>query len=177
VSTDPSAGTVQGVESQVIQITFNASLPTGLYLASLLIYNEGNPAPLEVPLSMTVVAESSYSLALHPATASLSAYPADSVTYSLTLENNGNVTDIINLEIMANQWPVHLSEETFILNPNFSSGFSLRVDLPPADTLAKDSDMVIVTAVSSGDASITAAAELTTLVKPRKIFLPLTINQ
>ncbi|MBE0411810.1 MAG: hypothetical protein IBX69_18945, partial [Anaerolineales bacterium] len=69
------------------------------------------------------------------------------------------------------------SEESFILNPHTSTGLSVMVTIPPVDSLEADSDNVTVTAISNGDPSLTSAAELTTLVKPREVFLPLLRNQ
>jgi subtilisin family serine protease len=173
VSADPNAGTIGGLESQEILITFEANLPIGEYQASLLLSNENNPTLMEVPVTMTVVAEASYALALLPAVASLSVYPGQTATYNLTLENNSNVTDLIRLETIDHQWPVHLPAETIVLNPLSSAGLSVMVTVPHTDSLEAASHEVTITAISNGDGSVTAAAELTTLVKPRQVFLPL----
>jgi subtilisin family serine protease len=177
VSADPNAGTIEGMASQEIEVTFDAGLPVGDYHARLIVLNEENPLLLEVSLSMTVVADGSYSLSLSPAEASLSVYPGESVTYLLTLENSGNVTDVITLEITDNQWPVYLPENPLILNPNSATVFSVRVDIPYIAAPSGGSDTVTVTVRSSGDPSVSAAAELTTHLKLREIFLPLIRNQ
>jgi subtilisin family serine protease len=177
VSADPDEGTIAGLESKEILVTFDANLPVGDYQASLLLSNEHNPSLIEVPVTMTVVNEASYALAIQPAVASLSVYPGQTATYNLTLENNSNVTDLITLDTSFTEWPVHLSAETIILNPLSSAGLSVMVTVPHAYSLEAASRKVTITTISNGDGSVTAVAELTTLVKPRQVFLPLIRNQ
>jgi subtilisin family serine protease len=176
VSADPKAGTIGAMASQEFEVTFDAGLPVGDYHARLIVLNEDNPLLLEVPLTMTVVAEGSYSLSLSPAEASLSVYPGESVTYLLTLENSGNVTDLIGLHTSVTEWPVHLSAETIVLNPLSSAGLSVMVTVPHADSLEAASHEVTITAISNGNGSVTASTTLTTTSQPRRIFLPLALR-
>ena len=179
LSTDPESGTVTAMGTQSIDVTFDASVPEvdqpGIYTAILRFINDTPYGHLDVPVTMIVVADADYGIELDPTEADQSGDPGDTVEYTLTLTNTGNVTDIILLTLSGNNWDVFLSETSFLLDPGASAEFTVQVEIP-ADAPGGSSDSLNVTATSSGDGSVTATAVLTTSIKMRFIYMPIVVK-
>jgi subtilisin family serine protease len=173
---DPTAGTIAAMDTQVIQVTFDASVPEGMYQTILFIHNITDNNLLEVDVTLTVVPEALYGLSLQPPNASQSGNPGQTVTHSLTLSNASNVTDTFKITFAGNDWDVHLPEAELILNPEGSTDFLVHV-INPVNAPDGTSDSVTITATSNGESSVTAEAVLTTTVEWRSIFLPLILRQ
>jgi choice-of-anchor B domain-containing protein len=86
--------------------------------------------------------------------------PGTTVTYTLQITNTGLTTDTFTLDTASN-WTATQSAFIVSLGIAQSQTFSVVVQIPP-EALAGQSDEALVTAVSHGDSSVTAATQLTT---------------
>jgi hypothetical protein len=102
-----------------------------------------------------------YGVELAPAEDALSGEPGDTVEYTLTLTNTGNVPDTFEITVEGNDWDVHLPETSFDLEAGENVDVILHVTIP-ADAEDGDFDVVTVTATSTGDAEVSASVVLTT---------------
>ena len=110
---------------------------------------------------LTTTANAVFDLMLAPGDAASFGDPGETVEYTLTLTNLGNGPDTIEVEVGFSEWLVNLPETVFSLGTGESSEVVVLVEIPP-EVLADEQDSVTVTAVSAGDASITASSSLTT---------------
>jgi subtilisin family serine protease len=175
LSTDPTSGIVPAMDSQIIDVIFDASVPEvdqpGEYTAILRFMNDTPYGHLDIPVTMTVIADADYGVELDPTEADQSGDPGETVEYSLTLTNTGNVTDIVSITATGNQWGVQLSETLFLLQPGESVGLSVQVEIPP-DAFGGASDTVIIIAISGWDISVTSISLLTTSTPLNFIYMP-----
>ena len=114
------------------------------------------------------VVEIEYGVELSPATASQEGMPSETVTYTLTLTNTGNVTDTFTLAIADNVWPV-----TFPASVTLEAGMATTIEVTvniPSDALDEAADSVTVTATSDGDPLVKAESSLTTTVNNPTIY-------
>jgi subtilisin family serine protease len=181
-STNPTSGSVDPDGGEVeVEVTFDAGFVSqlGEYNAILRIRSNDPQQPsYNIPVTMNVVAIA-YGVELTTEDDAFSAEPGETVDYTLTLTNRGNVPDTFALSIAGNDWDVDLPDEIML-----AAGESvlIRVDVTiPANAEDGDSDMVTVTATSTGDASQFASLELTTTaVVPEPdwyfLFTPLVVK-
>ncbi|HNB50881.1 MAG TPA: FixG Ig-like domain-containing protein, partial [Anaerolineales bacterium] len=96
------------------------------------------------------------------------------VTYTVTVENTGNVTDLYTLSIAGNTWTAALSTESITVNAGETGTFTVAVTIP-SDANVDESDAVTVTATSVSDGTVTASTTLTTTAANATftIYLPI----
>jgi uncharacterized membrane protein len=115
----------------------------------------------------TVIAH--YAMHLSPAKVSLVENPGRTVTYTLTIYNDGNITDTYNLTHTATTWATSLSTSAVgPLASGDSESFEVYVAIPGA---AGDgaSDAVTVTARSGGAPGLSDSSVLTTVATTQPI--------
>jgi hypothetical protein len=168
---DPESGFIPGLDVSNIDILFTAldeeenPMPVGEYTATLIVvHNDPTMEAINIPVTMHIVVPE-YGFELIPEFDALSGDPGETVEYTLTLTNTGNVPDTFEITFEGNDWDVYLPETSFTLNPGASTAVSIHVDIPE-DALAGDYDAVIVTATSQGDENLTASSTLTTTANP-----------
>lgn len=105
--------------------------------------------------------EAEYRLTLEPDEDALYGDPGETVDYTLTLINTGNVPDTFELTFDDNLWDVHLPEYNFELAADESVEVSFQVTIP-GDALAGEYDTAIITATSQGDENQSTSVSLTT---------------
>jgi uncharacterized repeat protein (TIGR01451 family) len=182
LSANPTSGTVPAEDSLLIEVILDASVPEvtqyGLHQATLRFLNNTPYGSLNIPVAMNVVAIA-YGVELTTEEDALSAEPGETVDYTLTLTNRGNVPDTFALSIEGNVWVVDLPDEIVLAA---GESVMIRIDVTiPANAEDGDSDIVTVTATSTGNASQFASLELTTTaVVPEPdwyfLFTPLVVK-
>ena len=162
LSTDPASGTTNGGETSLVDVWFDATgMTAGVYTATLCVDSNSIVDPLiGIPVTMTVVAFT-YGVELTPPTDAQTGLPGDTVTYTLSLMNNGNYTDTFTLDSAGNTWNVQLPATSVELAAGASTDVIVLVTIP-AGTPAGDFDMVTINAVSEGNAGTTDSSVLTT---------------
>jgi len=146
---------------------------------------EGLPTPLavrysRVPLYSASASDSAtvnimvFDLELTPTDAALSGEPGDTVGYTLTLTNLGNVIDIFEITFQANEWDVLLPLNSFELAVGESVDVSVHVTIP-ANATDGDTDTVTITATSTGGTDVSANALLTTTAEVEEFFIYLPV--
>jgi len=177
VSEAPITGTLSADGSQIINVTFDASVPEvvtyGSYKAILSVKTDDPINPkVSIPVTMTVVAPS-YGVALTPETNALSASPGDTVTYTLHVTNTGNLPNTFTIAYSGNGWDVDLPVEVVTLDAGESTDVIVHVMIP-AGTLPGSHDDVNITITGAGGANAWAA--LTTSLTRYQIFLPIIVK-
>src|SRR5690606_21242508 len=89
--------------------------------------------------------------------------PAETIPYTLTLTNTGNVSDTFALALEGAQWETALSTANLSLGPGMASSFVVSVTIP-AGTPGGATDTVQLTATSAGDPSVSDSALVTSSV-------------
>ncbi|MFU8771723.1 MAG: hypothetical protein ACNA8H_04795 [Anaerolineales bacterium] len=122
-----------------------------------------NPGPSDVVAAndSATVLMLFHGVELSPEELSSSGDPGETVEYTLTLTNTGNAVDTFMVEAGVSEWDVNLVETEFELQPDETADVIVQVEVP-MEALAGDQDMVVITAISAGDGSVTASATLTT---------------
>ncbi|NUM46155.1 MAG: hypothetical protein HUU38_15730 [Anaerolineales bacterium] len=85
------------------------------------------------------------------------------LTYTVSVTNTGNVTDLYDLTLTGNGWTATLSTDNLTLNAGETATFTVVVTVP-AEAEVGDTDAVTVTITSQTDGSVTDGATLTTTV-------------
>jgi uncharacterized membrane protein len=108
------------------------------------------------------ITETVYGLELEPAVAGSAGTPGETVAYTLTLTNMGNVADSFDITASEGSWEFEIPD-TLIedLEPGESATVWVNV-LVPEDAAAGAIDAMTVTAASQGDPSESASSTLTT---------------
>ncbi|MBE0411260.1 MAG: hypothetical protein IBX69_16180, partial [Anaerolineales bacterium] len=135
----------------------------GEYHATLRINNDTPYGRVDVPVTMIVVEFANYGVDLVPAEVNQTGEAGETVEYSLTLTNSGDVTDTFDVTYAGNLWDVHLSQSSFTLNPDESAEVFVHVTIP-AGALPADVDTAVVSATSQTDGDVSASSTLTTTV-------------
>lgn len=163
LSETPSAGAVPGHDSLEVTIGFDASdLSGGQYQAILAVeHNDPDqPTPIEIPVNLNVIGLQ-LGVVLTPTEAYLSTSPGETVGYSLTLTNLGNLTDSFTLE-QTSFWTTTLSvTSTGELQPGEDYTFLVYVTIP-LGAAGGAQDVALITARSTSDPEVSASAQLTT---------------
>ncbi len=101
--------------------------------------------------------------------------PGGAVVYNLQVTNTGDFPDSFNLSA-SGVWGASLSAaSTGVLQPGESASLQLTVSIP-SSAASGASDVTAITASSDLDASVSAAASVTTTAANRQLFMPLIIK-
>ncbi len=166
-SANPISGTTPVGNTSVVDVTFDSTgLPPGSYNGLLCIYNNDPVSPL-VPITLTLEVQTSYGVQVGPDDAT-SDLPGNTVTYTLSVTNSGNVTDTFDLTATGQAWTTTLSANDITLSPGESADISVWVDIPA--NAGGDSDTTTVTATSQGDNSASDSADLTTTAVETAVY-------
>ncbi len=87
------------------------------------------------------------------------------VTYTVAIENSGNMSDTFDLSLSGNSWESVLSTTAVTLTAGSTSFFDVWVTIP-ADVPVWSSDTATITATSQGDPTESDSAVLTTTAAP-----------
>jgi hypothetical protein len=175
LSQDPTEGMVPADDSFEVQITFTAfpTMPLGTYTATMtLLTNDPVNNRIDVPVTMVIV-DVEYGVELSPATAESWGAPGDTVEYTLTITNSGNVADTFDLTASSSAWPVDIPAEV-TLDGGESTTITIMVTIA-SDAADGEMDTVTVTATSQGDPATWASSELTTtaVIEEFILYLPI----
>lgn len=178
VSENPVTGTLAADSDLGIDITFDASVPEvaylGQYFATLSIKTDDPINPkYAMPVTMTVVA-ADFGVSVAPSLDMQLGTPGTTVVYSVTVTNNGNVSDTFDVALSGNDWTTTAPVTVGPLAPGASTTVAVEVEIP-ADAAIGSFDAVSVTVTSQGDPTETASASLvTTCVEiVYELYLPL----
>ena len=112
--------------------------------------------------TLTTTADAVYGIAISPTMLAQSGAPGVVVTYTLSITNTGNITDVFSFAASASGWTVELPTPVTL-----GMGESVNADVTvgiPADAAGGAMDVVTITATSAGDGNISTSASLTTSV-------------
>jgi hypothetical protein len=177
----PDSGATPGGETDQVEVTLDSTgLAPDTYTANLCVNSNDPDTPVVVVPVTLVVVEVEYGVDLSPATAAAFGEPGETVEYTLTITNTGNVADTFSLMATGNEWDVDLPDDVE-LGAGESATFTVEVTIP-MDAEDGDMDTVTVTATSMGDPDESASSELTTTaeVEPEPegtvLYLPFIIR-
>lgn len=114
-------------------------------LVSITATSQGNPTKSD-SAQLTTSVLPVYALELSPGY-SLSGLPGETVSYTLTISNSGNITDTYAFTSTGNAWETVLSSTSMVLAPG-TSGFVTTAVTVPANAPNNATDMVTITATS-----------------------------
>ncbi|MCD4738517.1 MAG: hypothetical protein K8R89_04585, partial [Anaerolineae bacterium] len=165
-----SVGPVAPSASATFQIS--VTVPSGAFgktfdQANVTAQSQGD-ASVSATSAFTTEVTTSYAMRLTPASDSRIGNPGKTVTYTLSLYNDSNITDTYNLANTASAWPVAFSiNPVGPVAPFGQQDFEVYVTIP-AGTLDGEQDIVTVTA-SSGGSLLSAQSVLTTIATTQTI--------
>jgi hypothetical protein len=158
LNANPTSGTIPGGASQEVSVGFDSTgLLPGAYEGTLCI--ESNFGRVRVPATMTVLTPS-YGVELSADDPDLSGSPGETITYTLTVSNTGDVADSFTLEVSGEAWPTVLETSLITLTAGSSSPVEVYVTIP-TDANDGDIDMATITATSTTDDTATDSLVLT----------------
>ena len=146
----PSVALAPGASTTVtatVQVAANAR--AGAYQATLTATNQAD-TNVKVSGAATITVNKIAAIALGPDISDPTAYtPGRVVTYTTTLQNNGNFTDTISLAASTSRgWPVALLPSSTALGPGASTPIEVALTIPPGQ-VALPPNITVITATSS----------------------------
>jgi hypothetical protein len=128
----------------------------------------GAAADLALPLGPAV---GTYRSRLGPPAVMQSGDPAGTVTYSLQLTNTGSLADTYSLAIANAAWITAFPAEVGPLAAGSSTQVDITVSIPP-EAAGGAADVAFLAVFSAGSSALVDAAELTTVVNWKIVYLP-----
>ncbi len=116
-----------------------------------------------------------YAVGLTPDSLALSGSWGETVAYTLTVSNLGNIADTISFTYTGNTWEVLLPVISLDLDIGESAEVVVYVTVP-MDAGIGDTDALNLTATSAGDPSVSASSTLTTTATGYRMLLPLAMK-
>jgi len=133
----------------------------------------GDVQQVPVTWSFTTV-DAQAGVVLTPETAAQSGNPGADVSYTLTVENTGDLEDTFDISV-AGIWPAVPSLTEITVPAGGTNTFTVTVSVP-AGALAGASDAATVTITSQADDTATDSSTLTTTAYLLKVYLPLIVK-
>ncbi len=162
LSLSPLAGSVAAAGTQEVAVAFNtAGMLAGTYYAHVQV-GEDTPYPTS-PLPITLTVNTTHSAAFTPPAATLSGLPGQTLTYTLTLTNTGNVSDTFTLNVGDHTWTIEGVPASIGPLAAFATSPSFDVTITIPSGITEGSQTVTITATSNGDSSKTASVNLTAM--------------
>jgi hypothetical protein len=160
LSVSPDTGTTAPGSTTPVDVTTDATgLVPGLYTANLCVSSNDPVEPLvTLPVTMTVVVAG---VDISPPMASMTGEPGAMVTYTLQVENLGEVVDTYDITAGGNTWTVDVLDPVVTLLPDEVADIEVVVHVP-SDASDGDTDMASVSATSQDYPSAIDSSELTT---------------
>jgi uncharacterized repeat protein (TIGR01451 family) len=176
LSESPAGGSLSALGEQVIDVTFDASVPAidqpGVYFAQLKFKQNTPYLVANIPVTMTVL-PLEYGVAISPDMA-LHAVPGETVTYTVQVTNiSEGPPDSFHLVLSTSAWPANLDQA--VVGP-LAQGEAAFVHVAvqiPDSVVPGESDSLLVTATSQGDPTKFDTALLTTTADQPKADLSL----
>jgi hypothetical protein len=174
LSENPEQGSVPGHDSLPVELGFDAGeLTPGVYEGILVLENNdpAQPSTIDIPVTLNVLATEA-ALSIEPEEAARPGSPGETIVYTFTLTNLGNVVDSFTLEV-SGTWTTTLSaDSTGALDPGETFTFVVSVTIP-LEAMHAEQDLAVVTATSEHDPQVSASAQATTtaIVIPVEVYL------
>jgi hypothetical protein len=111
---------------------------------------------------------------LTPEASTGSGFPGDTVTYTLTLANTGDLSDTYTMTV-ASEWPAVGPSALGPISRSLGVSFVVTVTVP-MEIMYGESDVATVTATSHGDPRAMTSATLTTTVESLRTYLPILLR-
>lgn len=160
-----TSGTTLRGESSEIEVTFNSSgYPAGEYTGQLCLdSNDPTLTTNTLPLTMTVVAEATYGLAVTADTTAITNTAGATITYTVWVTNTGNVNDTYTVELSGHSWDTEASPTSLTLTPGAMGELLMMVTVPMTATHGMtDTTLLIVS--SQGDNTLSEMRQFTTSI-------------
>ncbi|MBW7886016.1 MAG: hypothetical protein H3C34_25980 [Caldilineaceae bacterium] len=170
ISLNPGAASPFGV---TVSIPADAS-GKAVDIASITAISKGDETK-HATARLTTIVLPVYRVTLSPDD-TLSGLPGQTVTYTLSLTNTGNITDAYSLTVTGNSWTTVLSSPSITLTLGANGQFTVAVTIPE-DAQSNAFDTGTVTTSSQGNIEIHNTTTLTTKVISlfQKLYLPVVI--
>ena len=160
----PSVGPLTSNATATVNVTVTVPMTAagGSYdLASLTAQSTGSAAASDTAI-FTTTATTDYQLHLDPASDTRTENPGHTVTYTLSVHNDGNITDTYDLSLSSTTWATTLSGTPVgPVAPGSQKDFEVYVAIPPG-TASGAQDVATVTVQSRGAPGTTDSSVLTT---------------
>jgi len=142
--------------------------------ATITVTSQGDPTQEDIAAITTTVIPN-FSVDLTPDSMALSGFHGEIITYTLTVSNQGDVTETVNRTYTGSTWEVVLSVQSLDLGIGESAMVVIYVTVPEGAELG-DSDVLVLTATSAGNPFATDSSTLTTTAFWYRTILPLALK-
>ena len=145
------------------------------------VTSRGDPGQLADSV-LTTQAGATYGVRVMPSADSQDDRPGATVTYTLQVENSGNVQDTFSMTLSGNVWTTGVAPTTVgPLVPDAQASVLVAVDIPSSASDG-DTDTVTVSVTSQGDPTQSDHATLTTEARGEapgpewEVYLPIVLR-
>lgn len=131
-----------------------------LNIASMNLFANGASPVYYDDISLVAVGGGDFDVEVSADPDSGEAFPGETVTYTVTVENTGIADDTYDITVDAD-WTATPSVATIDVDAGDTGSFDVEVEVPASAT-AGESDVATVTVTSQGDDTVSASVNLTT---------------
>ncbi|HYF64441.1 MAG TPA: S8 family serine peptidase, partial [Herpetosiphonaceae bacterium] len=164
-----AAGATETVE---VSVTVPANAAAGASDSATLPITSETDGSVNESVALTTTAQAVYSVDASAAVATQTALQTKTVTYTVTVVNNGNATDSFYVTLGSHAWTSTLSAPTVgPLAPGQIATVKVMVTVP-ANVPYNAAESLVVTVTSVGSAAATDTVTLTTRSGTRVLYLP-----